>query len=429
MPISPPKKTAKTKEEKPAAKKAKSKKNGAAPVTGVHAWLELMNKDRRFQGKAQIRTAAEFRTPYTLRRPTGILGLDIVLGGGFHAGGIAEIHGTESVGKTFLAYTVAAQLQRNYGEDTAVLIYSTEIRPDKSFARMAGLCIAYAEDEIKEFDRLRIDTGQKPLTDEEKDDLRKQIGNIVVVVAENDESGLEVVKEAISANVFQLIIIESMGAFLTKDAEEKDISERTYGGSSVPVTTFMNKIYPLLMLDRPDGSLNETTLIGINQARAKIGASRFERDTKAAVGAYAWKHGQLISLLLERGGKIKDEEGGSETGRTIRYTTTKGKAGTHDGKTGSYDHYHLPKMEPVFWHDVEEAWYGGIDVFTELVETGRAMDVIGGNKTWLTYKFNGKEKSFQGKAKMAQAIAENPEMADAIRAECLRKAGILVRYR
>lgn len=433
MPISPPKKTT----DKKTIKKPKvsdTKKPGKklpqkSELKPIEAWVERMNKSAKFRGSAQIRMASEIKNPYALRRPTGKLGLDIALGGGLHAGGVVEIQGAQSVGKTLFYWEVVSQLQQIYGDNLNVLVAATELRPDKDQARMAGCCIAYSEHEIKELDLTRVRQGLPPFTEEELTDLRKQIGNIIVAMASTAEKLFDVLLDALEENIFHLIVIDSMGALLPKSKDDTDsLAEKTYGGASVPVTDFMNKVYPLLIMDRGDGSMTETTILAINQARARIGGSRFERSTKEAMGAYAWKHGQLVNILLEKGAKVRADKDGPAVGHTVRWELLKGKAGTHDGKKGSYDYYHFPKMQPVFWKDIEDHWYGGVAYYNEHVETAKELGVIEG-ATWLSYvRKSGDEIKAQGMDAFAQLLAEDPELCDELKEACFKKAGVFVRY-
>lgn len=411
-------KTAKT-----APKKAETK------LTPVQAWVEKMNNSKRYKGSAQIRMASEVKNPYGLRRPTGKLGLDIALGGGLHAGGIIEIQGAQSVGKTFFCWEAVAQLQQLYGEDMCVLIAATELRPDKNHARLAGCCIAYSDDEIEQMEAARVAKGLPKFTEEEHADLRKQIGTIIIGMAATAEKLFDFILDALEQNIFHLIIIDSMGALLPKAKDDVEtLSEKTYGGASVPVTDFVNKVYPLLIMDRPDGSMTETTILAINQARARIGGTTYERKTKEAMGAYAWKHGQLVNILLERGGKVREDKEGPAIGHVVRWELAKGKAGTHDGKKGQYDYYHFPKMEPVFWRDVESTWLGGVSYFNEHAETAIELGIVTGTGWYTFVRPSGEPIKAQGIDNFAQILAENPDILQELRDACFKQAGIYVRY-
>lgn len=407
----------------------KKEKGGPAsqPKSGVDAWIDKINKSPHFRGKSQVRKASEMMTPYTLRRPTGILSLDIALGGGLHSGGGVQIYGAESAGKTSLAYRAAGELQKNYGVNTNILVFCTEIRMDKGYARKMGMLIAYAEKEIEEFDNIRADKDMPRFTKEEKEDLRKQIGNIVVITSATADVGLDVIVSSLEEGIFQMVIIESLGAFLTKDANEGDVGNRFYGGSSIIITNFQNKIYPLFMMDRPDGSLLETTIVGINQARAKMDASKYERPERPAANAYAWRHGQLASILLEKGASLREEEAGPVVGSKIRWVLTKGKAGTHDGKKGTYNYYHVPPGEPVFWKDVQENWdsAGGVDVMRDAVDVAIGYNIITTSGSWASFG----DLKIQGLDNLAMKIDSDPGLREQLWGACINASGLMVRYK
>lgn len=422
------------KKEEPKLTKRQQKKAQEEPKEkgdmSVAAWISKMCKMEKFKGLVQIKRACDVGTPYRLRRPTGILGLDIALGGGFHAGGCGQIHGAESVGKTYLAYRTGGMIQRNYGHRAAILIVCTEIRVDKTFARKAGLCVGYSNQEIEHFETLRTQEGLPPYTAEEVADLKKQIGEVAVITGSNGEEALDAAYEAVKDGVFQLIIVESLGALLSSDQEAGDVGDRVYGGSSVMLTNFMNKVYPLYMMDRPDGSMLETTLIGINQARAEIGGAPRGPKTHAAAGAYSWKHAQLTSLELNKSSAIKSAGDGPIIGREVRWDLVKGKAGTHDGKRGYYNYYHVPKDDPIFWKDVENRIHEwGIDSITEMVETAKDLGVVDASGSWL--KFSDGDKvilSCQGSDKFADKLVEEPDLQELLRRKCLSVAKLAVAY-
>lgn len=420
------------------AGKAKSKtaapksstKSKPKTVSKAKAWVDKIGNDKKFKGKAQVKLASDLHSAYTLRRPCGILGLDIGLGGGFHAGGGIQVFGQESVGKTHLAYRVGAQVQKNYGDEAAILIYSTEIKPDKGFARQAGLCVGYTESEIEEYELIRKVQGLPPFTKEEKADLKKQVGDVVVSVAENADVGLATVLDALEMGAFQLIIIESLGALLPKAQEERDVGDMKVGGSANLLTDFQNKMYPYFMMEREDGTSTDTTIIGINQARAKIGYVGRGSNTKPAADAYAWKHGQLASIELSRGADIREAAQGPVIGKDIRWKLVKGKAGTHDGKRGEFKYYHIQRSEPVLWSDVENYWLGGVDVNSEAVETGKAVGLIEMAGAWLSWNEDGKQiLRAQGTERFAEELIKDPELIAKFRDACIKKSNLLVRYR
>jgi RecA/RadA recombinase len=402
----------------------------SATQNSVRKYVETMAKSKRYAGHIQISVASDLNTSHMLRRRTGILGLDLALGGGFHSGGSAEIFGSESVGKTYLAFRTGGQLQEVYGNDAAIYIYSTEIKPDKGFARCAGLCVAYSENEINEYDAIRQGRGFPPFSRAERADLCKQIGEVVVTTAENAEVGLQGVLDAVESRLFPLIIIESLGALLPKDVDEGDLDDGHYGGSSKAVTTFQNKLYKPFMMN-VNGVANSTTIIGINQARAVIGGSPRGPKTKAAAGAFAWKHGQLASVELSRGADIRDVDSEKTVmGKEVHWKLAKGKAGTHDGKRGGFNYFHVNKSDPVFWKDYLETWLGGADIIPEAVETGKQLGVLRLGGSWTYWEDDGQEiMRCQGIENFAEKLAQDPALVEKFRESCIKKSGLLVRYK
>jgi len=418
-----------------AKKRADEKLGKGGGSASVDNFLDRIRKMDKFKGVAQVEKASVLDTPYRLRRPTGIMGLDIALGGGFHAGGSAQVYGSESVGKTHLAFRTAGEIQRIYGSAANILIVSTEIRIDKSFARKANFRVPYAPSEVDLFNKIRKQRGQPLFDAAQRTDLLKEVGNVVIVTASTGEKALDAAYEALVEGVFQLVIIESLGALLSADQEAGDVGDRTYGGSSVMLTNFMNKVYPLYMMDRiaEDGtrSMLETTIIGINQARAELGAVGHQKKTHAAAGAFSWKHAQLASVELSKSKPIRAQTGKPPIGREVKWELTKGKAGTHDGKKGLYDYYHVPKDDPVFWSEVElnsSQW--GIDTLTNLAEAAKDIGAVDVSGSWIKWEENGKLIwRGQGADNFAELLVNNEELVGLLRKRCIEVADIPVVFR
>lgn len=395
-----------------------------------------MQKSRKWAGRVCITKASESNASYLLRRPTGVMGLDLALGGGLHAGGLIEVHGGQSVGKTHLAYRTAGEVQRIYGDDARIAIAITEVNIDKSFARTCGFCVGYSTGEygeIEEFNKIRIRDGLPAFTPEEEEDLRKEIGEVYLITGGTGDAVLQNTLGFLESvgNDCQLIIMESLGALLTPDQDEKDVGDRVYGGSAGIVTTFIAKLNPLLVMPRPDGSQAETTLLAINQARANIDSGTRGLKTKPASGAWALKHAQLASIRLQRGETLwADGSHSRQSGKEVKWELTKGKAGCHDGLKGVYNYYHVPRSQPVFWRDYlayGSTW--GIDTITELAETARAVGAIVASGAWLRWDLGGEEIKAQGAANFAQSLVDNPHLIPQLKDACIKASGVAVRYR
>jgi RecA/RadA recombinase len=416
----PPKKAA---VKKPTKKKgSEPKKESKASQSKAQAWYEKALKSKKFQGSVQIRPASKMKTTYYLRRKTGIMSIDLALGGGVHAGGHTQLFGAEAAGKNALGYVIGGEVQKTYGKDSAILLTCTELVPDIGFARMMGLHIAHPEDLITKYNEIRVTRGLPKFTAEELRDLRSQTGDVFVITAGTGDKALDGTAHAVVSGAFQYILIDSLGALLTPAQNEKDTGDLVYGGPSVMLTTFVNKIYPSFI-----------SLVCINQARALIGSK--VPTARAASGAHAYKHGQLASLLLKKGQPIKAGEKSTKViGHEVRWTLTKAKAGAHDGLKGEYNYFHVPSnMTPVFWKDVQEMgsqW--GIDKLEDLVTaSSRCGAVKLGGGGWYTWKTEDGSLVYkgQGKDEFKDKLVNDPELVELLEDSCLKAANLMIRYK
>lgn len=394
-----------------------------------------MKKDPKYRGKVQVRTAKNYNTPFHLRRPTGILGLDLALNGGFPAGGASQVYGPRSTGKTHLVFRVAGEVQQNYGEDSIIALGMSELRADIGFARNAGFCVAYSNKQISQYEEIRAAHNKPPFTEEELADLRKQIGQVIILHGTTGgdmlESTIEVLRDLGSA--CQLIIVDSLGSLLTPAQDEGTVSAKHYGGSSGIITAWQTKVQPLYINDQPDGSMLETTILGINQVRALIGGPK-PNMVRPAAGAKAWEHAQLINLKLTRGKPIYSDTKhvGPQKGHIVHWSIEKGKAGTHDGIRGEYDWRHIPDGDPVFWTAVQRLKKSfTIDIVQDLVESAKSLGVVDLSGAWLSYKDErgGILCKANGIEAFADKIEKDPELHQLLYADSLLKADMTVQYR
>lgn len=377
--------------------------------------------------------ASEYRTPYHLRRPTGVTSLDLALNGGFPAGGASQIYGPRSTGKTHLVYRVAGQVQANYGEDSVIALGMSEQRADIGFARAAGFCVRYPEEDINWHDNIRVGKGLPKFTAEERADLRKQIGQVLFLHGTTGGDMLDGTIETLQemGNACQLVIVDSLGSLLTLEQEQKGVGDKHYGGSSGIITLWQTKVQPLYINDLEDGTCLETTILGINQVRALIGGPK-PNMTRPAAGAKSWEHAQLNSVELTRGEPLwADTKHTKQAGHVVKWSIKKGKAGTHDGVRGEYDWRHIPEKDPVFWKDVVETGDSyGIDIIQDLVEAATDIEVIKKSGSWLSWHEDGHVYArAQGPDKMADIIQDDPELAQRLKVTCMEKANLSVRYR
>ena len=281
----------------------------------------------------------EYTAPWMLRRlPTGILNLDIATNGGLPAGGMTMLVGKENIGKNWLAYQIIRKQQDIYGDEAKFAIIGTEMSFDKNQAKKAGVRIAYTQPEIDALDRARKMAGKPPLTQEETDWLRDQVGKFVIVPPETAESSYDKCEKMVAANVFNVILLDSFGSILTKEEDEKELDEvERMAGAAGLNTRFMRKLNAAFAPDKY-GNPNLTCLLGTNQVRSNLKAQgKYDKQTIES-GGWALKHGRFVTVELAHAAWIyRSKSDKTKIGRTVRWELTKQKAGGHGGQQGKYD--------------------------------------------------------------------------------------------
>ena len=101
------------------------------PTTDVdflerQAAMRAVASQANSEGHLALVLGDEAPNPYIIRRPTGIMNLDIDLGGGFPAGGTCFVSGLDCVGKTWLMLLTMAMQQMIYGDRCIEALAITE---------------------------------------------------------------------------------------------------------------------------------------------------------------------------------------------------------------------------------------------------------------------------------------------------------------
>lgn len=410
-----------------APKKAAPKKKAAAPAGDIID--RVMATVNAAHGATVIRRASEASTSHMLRRPTGIPDLDIIgLRGGWPAGSLNVITGPDGAGKDYIINKSIAQIQKNYGEDAKVAIFSTEFPYDKDYARTrCGVKVADTDEEIEEKNANLIAKGMPPLTEEEIAFCKEQVGEIILLQGVIMDYGLDIVLELIKTGAFQLIAINSFGVMETAAKEEKDsVAEHaTQSSEAQLLSRFIPKMF--MFLNRPideHGTRNETTLLAADQVRANRDLPRMKPGIRMpehlkyvpGSGSRALAHGKAISLVLHKGSDILDKAftPPEKLGREINWELSKGKLGTHDGLKGSYEYFY------------EE----GADVAQNLLTVALRYEVIALNGAWYSYQDDDEALSFRVQGSDAARTALTaPEVFSAVYHKTIVAAKIICRYR
>jgi len=318
-----------------------------------------------------LKRAGDSSSPFLLRRPTGIISLDIAMGGGWPAGGVSEIAGPPGAGKNALCLQTLRWCQRIYGDDAAIAWLTLELTGlDKNHAHLNDVKVAMSMYELKLENLSRKKQGRRPLTKSEIKRKQHQIGEFIIGDEGSTAERLQAAVELVQDNRCQIVVIDSLAALVSKARDETDLDDEPQQSAEARLATEFQKKLWSAYCNPENGDINLTTVLAINQVKAnRAKRSPFDSDWVVA-GAYAIKHGKLVDVWVKYGQGIYMTPAGNETaksdskntkiGKQMRWQIAKGKAGCHEGPSGEVPYYF--------------SW--GFNVYYDLIITARSYGVI-----------------------------------------------------
>ena len=215
-------------------------------------------------GKGSVMRLGDASATYDVETiSTGSLGLDIALGvGGLPKGRVVEIYGPESSGKTTLALTVIAQVQRQGG--TAAFV-DAEHALDPAYAEKLGV----------------------------------NVTELLVSQPDNGEQALEITDMLVRSGAVDIVVVDSVAALTPKAEIEGEMGEMQMGLQARLMSQALRKL---------TGNIkrSNTIVVFINQIRMKIGVMFGNPET--TTGGNALKFYASQRLDIRRIGAIKDGE-------------------------------------------------------------------------------------------------------------------------
>lgn len=348
-----------------------------APASGGLSGAALRGALREFVASENshyehkvIEFASNVPNTYELRRPSGIMQLDLHTGGGIPAGGLTYVSGPDNAGKTFLILQYMLMHQRIYGEESAIAFACVEGGFDFKRAIKMGLKIAVPDAVIDQWSKERVQRGFPPYTKEEWASFKQEMGGFLLIGGHTGEEILQTTLNSVRKRLFGIIAVDSVSIMLPEADADKDLHEANKRAANASlITDFIRQYTPLT--SGLDG-LNFTSLIFSSQVRsnsAKATApSHMQKYLKdwASTGAYAGKHGKLLDICVWSGGKIDRQVNGKKTivGKQTKYELLKGKAGAHDNVSGEFPFYY------------EDYYAPGVDIYDSVIVEGVRNGVI-----------------------------------------------------
>lgn len=212
---------------------------------------------------------------------SGSILLDSCLGiGGYPKGRIVEIYGPESSGKTTLALTAVAEVQKKGGL-AAYIDAENSIDPD--YAKNLGV----------------------------------NIDDLILSQPDSGEEALEIVETLARSGVFSLIVVDSVAALVPQAELDGQMIDSSVGLHARMMSKAMRKITGLL-------NKNNCTVIFINQLREKVGVIYGSNET--TTGGRALKFFSSVRIDIRRSEAIKD--GQNLIGNVANIKVVKNKVAT-----------------------------------------------------------------------------------------------------
>lgn len=390
---------------------------------------QLIAKVNKAAGKKVIDLAGNVKNVYHLRRPSGIMQLDIDTGGGLPSSSMNFLTGPEGGGKTRLLLSYMAQQQRYYGNKCVLAFGAIEHPVDHFHWRQAGVKIAVPMERIEKEQETRKLKGQTLLTKEEIKELQTEVGTVLVFNHGTMEATLDLSLDILATRECQLLCIDSISALMPKDTEEKNLEDNLKMAAHASVLTTFFKKYHSISADLENPI--PTTCIFTQQVRAnkkKAEAPSYMQKylpDYAASEAWSSKHGKVFDLLITSGEKVKDKKSGEGSGnvvsKALRWETAKGKAGSHEGIKGEVNFdFSIP---------------GGIDFTGALILTGMTHGIVKEKDGKLTFlKKDGEALIHESlksisRADVAKLFAKEAQIEYLVRLEILGVAEIDCRYK
>jgi recombination protein RecA len=230
-------------------------------------------------GKGSVMRLGDASASYDVESvSTGSLGLDIALGvGGLPRGRVVEIYGPESSGKTTLALTAVAEVQKRGG--TAAFV-DAEHALDPAYAEKLGV----------------------------------NVNELLVSQPDTGEQALEITDMLVRSGAVDIVVVDSVAALTPKAEIEGEMGEMQVGLQARLMSQALRKL---------TGNIKRSNsiVVFINQIRMKIGVMFGNPETTS--GGNALKFYASVRLDIRRIGAIKN--GDEVVGNMTRVKVVKNK--------------------------------------------------------------------------------------------------------
>lgn len=392
--------------------------------------LGAINKINSDYGRTLILPADDMVNMHHIRRPSGIMQLDIDCGGGLQAGTFNTLTGPDNAGKSTLLYKYCAMQQKLYGNEACIAFHAAEDGGvDYWRARQMGWIVAVPMEIIKAEQIRRQRLGIPLISEDEIKWLRTSVGQNIQIGAGTQEEVLGAIESLLRQNLYNIIWIDSLEAMLPNAEASLDSLEDNpmQAAHARNITRFFQRYAPITNNQESPGI---TTLIGTCQVRS----NRKKAEVQASIAKYmsdwagtnvrAIRHWRQVDITLKPGEKLKNKTTGVQYGKWMKWEITKGKGGTHDGITGEVEFIYA---EPTHTRDLDDLVLTGLKYGAIREINGRLTMLLNAGTEHM--KPHGFLDEVPNKAAFVQALAEDFELELEVREHLLQAAGKNCLYR
>ncbi|MCZ4246949.1 hypothetical protein O2313_05305 [Bacillus amyloliquefaciens] len=361
----------------------KTRKPSTGDSIGTDDLFSLMDKEfnKKFRSNPAQRLSDYRKDIPKLWYSTGIMTLDVALGGGLAGGRMSEWFGLEGSGKSTLLYSAIAESQRRHRE--GFHDYHVIADPENS-----------SSDAKAHMELLGVDTSKVHI-------IAPQEGK--PLYAEDIFERIEwILRHPNLKGRIGIIGIDSIGALVSKTEGENDKKwdkAARVGGISGVLSMFLRSVVDSGLLYEADAHL-----LMLNQVRDNIGDMYNPYRTPGGRKVH-FTAAQRVEVARTRGADFKNPAYNSQkensgeamyTGQKIKFKQVKSKVGGRDGATASVDFV-----------------YGeGLDLAQNAIQVGQMHNIIVGS-TWLSMidVATGQEVvKKQGMQNMKNTVLEDEEL-------------------
>lgn len=221
---------------------------------------DVLKKINKQFGEGAIMTYDDDNLPKIERLSSGILPLDLILGGGYPVGRIIEIYGPESSGKTTIALKAIASAQKA-GKTCAFI--DAEHALDPQYAKVLGV----------------------------------KMNSLLISQPNNGEEALEIAEALVRSGAIGMIVVDSVAALTPRKEVDGEMGDANVGLHARLMSQAMRKLTPVL------GASN-CIAIFINQIREKVGVMYGNPET--TTGGRALKFYASVRLDVRKKETLKN---------------------------------------------------------------------------------------------------------------------------